>query len=65
MGGGKLNRTVTVTVRLTPELTRLMEQAANQQGRTKSSYIEYVVKMAVKKPCPTCGQNLPTARWQL
>jgi hypothetical protein len=42
-GGGKLNRTETVTVRLDPKLNYLCELASRVQRRTKSSFIEWAV----------------------
>jgi hypothetical protein len=42
-GGGKLNRSETVTVRLDPKLNYLCELAARAQRRTKSSFIEWAV----------------------
>jgi len=42
-GGGKLSRSVTVTVRLDPKLRYLVEIAARCQRRTVSSYIEWAV----------------------
>lgn len=42
-GGGKLSRSVTVTVRLDPKLRYLAEIAARCQRRTVSSYIEWAV----------------------
>lgn len=42
-GGGKLNRTETVTVRLDPKLNYLCELAARAQRRTKSSFIEWAI----------------------
>lgn len=46
-GGGKLNRTETVTVRLDPKLNYLCELAARAQRRTKSSFIEWAVAEAM------------------
>jgi hypothetical protein len=42
-GGGKLNRSETVTVRLDPKLNYLCELGARAQRRTKSSFIEWAV----------------------
>jgi hypothetical protein len=42
-GGGKLNRSETVTVRLDPKLNYLCELAARAQRRTKSSFIEWAI----------------------
>ena len=46
-GGGKLNRTETVTVRLDPKLNYLCELAARAQRRTKSSFIEWSIAHAL------------------
>jgi hypothetical protein len=46
-GGGKLNRSETVTVRLDPKLNYLCELAARAQRRTKSSFIEWAVAEAL------------------
>lgn len=46
-GGGKLNRSETVTVRLDPKLNYLCELAARSQRRTKSSFIEWAVAEAL------------------
>lgn len=48
-GGGKLNRSETVTVRLDPKLNYLCELAARAQRRTKSSFIEWAVAEAMGK----------------
>src|SRR5262249_42089045 len=42
-GGGKLQRSETVTVRLDPRLRYLAEIAARRQRRTLSSFIEWVI----------------------
>jgi hypothetical protein len=42
-GGGKLSRSLTVTVRLDPKLNYLCELAARAQRRTKSSFIEWAI----------------------
>ncbi len=44
VGGGKLARSETVTVRLDPKLRYLAELAARKQRRTLSSYIEWAVE---------------------
>ncbi|PLX87905.1 MAG: hypothetical protein C0618_05720 [Desulfuromonas sp.] len=44
IGGGKLARSETVTVRLDPKLRYLAELAARQQRRTLSSYIEWAIE---------------------
>lgn len=46
-GGGKLNRSETVTVRLDPKLNYLTELAARTQRRTKSSFIEWAIAHAL------------------
>lgn len=46
-GGGRLNRSQTVTVRLDPKLNYLCELAARVQRRTKSSFIEKVIDDAI------------------
>lgn len=46
-GGGKLNRSETVTVRLDSKLNYLCELAARAQRRTKSSFIEWAVAEAL------------------
>lgn len=43
-GGGKLNRSETVTIRLDPKLNYLCELAARAQRRTKSSFIEWAIQ---------------------
>ncbi|KZX52620.1 hypothetical protein A3711_06785 [Erythrobacter sp. HI00D59] len=47
-GGGKLNRTETVTVRLDPKLNYLCELASRAQRRTKSSFVEWAVAEALQ-----------------
>jgi len=47
-GGGKLNRSETVTIRLDPKLRYLTELAARQQRRTLSSFIEWAIDSALK-----------------
>ena len=44
IGGGKLSRSETVTVRLDPKLRYLAELAARLQRRTLSSYIEWAIE---------------------
>jgi len=46
-GGGKLNRTETITVRLDPKLNYLCELAARAQRRTKSSFVEWAIDHAL------------------
>ncbi|MGC8495242.1 MAG: hypothetical protein ACP5SH_26295 [Syntrophobacteraceae bacterium] len=48
-GGGKLERTETVTIRLDPQLRYLAGLAARKQRRTLSSYIEWAVAESLKK----------------
>jgi len=48
-GGGKLNRSETVTVRFDPKLRYLLELAARKQRRTVSSYIEWAVEESLKQ----------------
>lgn len=43
-GGGRLNRSETVTVRLDPKLRYLAELAARKQRRTLSSFIEWAIE---------------------
>lgn len=49
IGGGKLARSETVTVRLDPKLKYLAELAARKQRRTLSSYIEWVIEKSLEK----------------
>ncbi len=51
VGGGKLNRSETVTVRLDPKLNYLCELASRAQRRTKSSFIEWAVAESLKSIC--------------
>jgi hypothetical protein len=46
-GGGKLNRSETITVRLDPKLNYLCELAARAQRRTKSSFVEWAIDHAL------------------
>jgi hypothetical protein len=48
-GGGKLNRSETVTVRLDPKLRYLAELAARKQRRTLSSFIEWAVEDSLRR----------------
>jgi hypothetical protein len=48
-GGGKLNRSETVTVRLDPKLRYLAELAARKQRRTLSSFIEWAVEDSLNR----------------
>ena len=48
-GGGKLNRTQTVTIRLDPKLRYLTDLAARSQRRTTSGFIEWAIETALKE----------------
>ena len=48
-GGGKLNRTQTVTMRLDPQLRYLTDLAARMQRRTTSGFIEWAIGEALDK----------------
>ncbi len=45
-GGGKLNRTQTVTIRLDPRVRYLTDLAARTQRRTTSGFIEWAIERA-------------------
>lgn len=47
VGGGKLTRSETVTVRLDPKLRYLAELAARKQRRTLSSFIEWAIERSL------------------
>ena len=47
--GSKLNRTVTVTVRLDPKLRYLADLAARKQRRTLSSFIEWAIEDSLSR----------------
>lgn len=47
IGGGKLTRSETVTVRLDPKLRYLAELAARKHRRTLSSYIEWAIEKSL------------------
>jgi len=47
VGGSKLNRSETVTVRLDPKLNYLCELAARKHRRTRSSFIEWAVEKSL------------------
>ena len=49
VGGGKLSRSETVTVRLDPKLRYLAELAARKQRRTLSSFIEWAIEDTLKR----------------
>ena len=49
VGGGKLSRSETVTVRLDPKLRYLAELAARKQRRTVSSFIEWAVEESLDR----------------
>src|SRR2546427_6629698 len=48
-GGGKLNRSETVTIRLDPKLRYLTELAARKHRRTVSSFIEWAIESALDR----------------
>jgi hypothetical protein len=48
-GGGKLNRTQTVTMRLDPRLRYLTDLAARTQRRTTSGFIEWAIELALSE----------------
>lgn len=48
VGGGKLSRSETVTVRLDPKLRYLAELAARKQRRTLSSFIEWAIENSLR-----------------
>jgi len=48
-GGGKLNRTQTVTLRLDPRLRYLTELAARTQRRTTSGFIEWAIERSLQE----------------
>ena len=48
-GGGKLNRTQTVTIRLDPKLRYLTALAARTQRRTTSGFIEWAIENSLKE----------------
>jgi len=47
-GGGKLNRTHMVTIRLDPKLRYLTDLAARSQHRTTSGFIEWAINNSLK-----------------
>lgn len=49
VGGGRLVRTETVTVRLDPKLRYLAELAARKQRRTVSSFIEWAIEESLDR----------------
>ena len=51
VGGGKLARSETVTVRLDPKLRYLAELAALKQRRTVSSFIEWAIEYTLSREC--------------
>jgi predicted transcriptional regulator len=51
LGGGKLARSETVTVRLDPKLRYLAELAALKQRRTVSSFIEWAIEDTLSREC--------------
>ena len=48
-GGGRLQRTATVTIRLDPKVRYLAELAARTQRRTVSSFIEWVIEQSLER----------------
>jgi hypothetical protein len=48
VGGGKLSRSETVTVRLDPKLRYVAELAARKQRRTLSSFVEWAIEESLK-----------------
>jgi hypothetical protein len=60
VGGGKLSRSETVTVRLDPKLRYLAELAARRSRRTLSSYVEWVIAESLNRVelSPTEDQSL-------
>ena len=48
-GGGKLNRTQTVTLRLDPRLRYLTDLAARAQRRTTSGFIEWAIEESLSQ----------------
>jgi hypothetical protein len=46
-GGGKLNRSQTITLRVDPQLRYLTDLAARTQRRTTSGFIEWAIEMAL------------------
>jgi hypothetical protein len=48
-GGGKLSRSMTVTVRLDPKLRFAAELAARKQRRTVSSFIEWAIEDSLNR----------------
>lgn len=57
IGGSKLSRSVTVTVRLDPKLRYLAELAARKQRRTLSSFIEWAVEDSLRQVMLYQGQD--------
>lgn len=47
-GGGTLNRTETVTIRLDPRLNYLCDLAARAHRRSKSSFVEWAIEQALQ-----------------
>jgi hypothetical protein len=58
VGGGKLARSETVTVRLDPKLRYLAELAALKQRRTVSSFIEWAIEDTLSRECIQESANL-------
>src|SRR5262249_12464024 len=57
-GGGRLNRSETVTVRLDPKLRYLAELAARKQRRTLSSFIEWAIEDSLQRVYVEEGRDL-------
>jgi len=58
VGGGKLTRSETVTVRLDPKLRYLAELAARRQRRTVSSYIEWAIEESLNRVLICEGKSI-------
>ena len=56
-GGGKLNRTQTVTLRLDPKLRYLTELAARTQRRTTSGFIEWAIEQSLEHVVVSIGDD--------
>ena len=59
-GGGKLNRTQTVTLRLDPRLRYLTELAARTQRRTTSGFIEWAIEQSLDQVVVRSGDDCNT-----
>ena len=56
-GGGKLNRSQTVTMRVDPQLRYLTDLAARTQRRTTSGFIEWAIEMALNNVEVGCDEH--------